>query len=78
LSISLLTACQSSPTEKTTVEKQGLVQAREQIKYEDLNKNLVELQEQGTAKIIDVKISQAKDDTGYVYDVYTIIYETEQ
>lgn len=79
LSISLLSACQSqsNPTEKT-VEKQGLVQARGQIKYEDLNKNLVELQEQQGAKIIDVKISQAKDVTGYVYDVYTILYETEQ
>jgi len=76
LSLCLLSACQGQPVNETKIEsnKQGLVQAMTDVEKTNLNNVLKDLHKKGV-KIIDIKLSDAKDTTGYVQTVYTIIYE---
>jgi len=76
LSLCLLSACQSQSVNETKIEsnKQGLVQVMTDVEKTNLNNVLQDLHKKGV-KIIDIKLSDAKDTTGYVRTVYTIIYE---
>ncbi|KRT93065.1 MULTISPECIES: hypothetical protein [Bacillus] len=76
ISFCFLSACQGQSTDtiKTESDKQGLVQVMTDVEKDKLNSVLQDLHQKG-AKIIDIKLSDAKDTTGYVRTVYTVIYE---
>ncbi|ARJ76152.1 hypothetical protein A7314_19665 [Bacillus velezensis] len=55
-------------------QKQGLVQVATDVEKDKLNGTLEDLHKRNM-KIIDIKLSDSKDVTGYVQTVYTVIYE---
>lgn len=76
LSLCLLSAYQGQFVNeiKTESNKQGLVQVMTDVEKTNLNNVLQDLHRK-SVKIIDIKLSDTKDTTGYVRTVYTVIYE---